>query len=144
MLGKRLKELRKSKKLTAKQFGEKFNLAESTISGYETESRKPDIELLQRFAGFFEVSTDYLLGLTDFPDGHSSDLSTPEKVENPEAYDSLSEINKLVKQYGIEQMGFFDIEKWKNLSPHDVKMIEEHFKMIVKLAEEREKEEKST
>jgi transcriptional regulator with XRE-family HTH domain len=65
MFGQRLKELRKEKKLTAKQFGEKFNLAESTISGYETGARKPDIELVRSFANFFEVTSDYLLGISD-------------------------------------------------------------------------------
>lgn len=68
MFGERLRELRKSKKLTAKQFGEKFNLAESTISGYETGARKPDIELVRSFAQFFGVTTDYLLGVSDTPD----------------------------------------------------------------------------
>jgi transcriptional regulator with XRE-family HTH domain len=68
MLGERLRELRKSKKLTAKQLGEKFNLAESTISGYETGARKPDIELVRSFAKFFGVTTDYLLGVSNTPD----------------------------------------------------------------------------
>jgi len=67
MLGERLKELRKQKKLTAKQCGEKFNLAESTISGYETGNRKPDFVTLEKFADFFGVTTDYLLGRTDDP-----------------------------------------------------------------------------
>jgi transcriptional regulator with XRE-family HTH domain len=64
---KRLKALRKEKKLTAKSFGEKFNLAESTISGYETGARKPDIEQLEKFADFFDVSIDYLMGRTNLP-----------------------------------------------------------------------------
>ncbi|QCT02698.1 hypothetical protein E6C60_1983 [Paenibacillus algicola] len=45
-----------------REFGEKFSLAESTISGYENETRKPDIELFEKFADFFGVSTDQLLG----------------------------------------------------------------------------------
>ncbi|TYS50118.1 helix-turn-helix domain-containing protein [Bacillus infantis] len=60
--GERLRELRKEKRLTSKQFGEKFKLAESTISGYETGARKPDIELIKAFAKFFDVTIDYLLG----------------------------------------------------------------------------------
>lgn len=70
MFGERLRDLRKEKKLTSKQLGEKFNLAESTISGYETGARKPDIELVRSFANFFGVSTDYLLGQTDNPYPH--------------------------------------------------------------------------
>ena len=40
----------------------KLNLAESTISGYENGNRKPDYDTLNKFADFFDVSTDYLLG----------------------------------------------------------------------------------
>jgi len=65
VLGKRLRELRKQRNLTMKEFGNRFNLAESTISGYENETRKPDMDILKRFADFFEISVDYLLGRTD-------------------------------------------------------------------------------
>jgi len=61
----RLKALRKEKKLTAKELGEKFSLAESTISGYETGARKPDMDTINKFADFFGVSVDYLLGRTN-------------------------------------------------------------------------------
>ncbi|MCM3789468.1 helix-turn-helix domain-containing protein [Domibacillus indicus] len=65
MFGNRLRELRKEKKLTMKELGKKFSLAESTISGYENGNRKPDSEMINAFADFFEVSTDYLYGRTD-------------------------------------------------------------------------------
>ena len=45
-----------------KELGQKLNLAESTISGYENGNRKPDYDTLNKFADFFDVSTDYLLG----------------------------------------------------------------------------------
>jgi transcriptional regulator with XRE-family HTH domain len=67
MFGKRLRELRKEKKLTMKELGKKFNLAESTISGYENENRKPDMDIIKQFADFFETSVDYLLGRTNDP-----------------------------------------------------------------------------
>lgn len=67
MFPARLRGLRKLHKLTAKEFGEKFSLAESTISGYETGARKPDMETIEKFADFFGVSVDYLLGRTDDP-----------------------------------------------------------------------------
>ncbi|MCL6661736.1 MULTISPECIES: helix-turn-helix domain-containing protein [Paenibacillus] len=60
--GKRLRNLRKEKGLTMKDLGKKFSLAESTISGYENETRKPDLETVDKFADFFEVSADYLMG----------------------------------------------------------------------------------
>lgn len=68
IFGKRLRSLRQSKKLTMKELGKKFNLAESTISGYETGSRKPDMETTMKLADFFEVSIDYLYGRDDKDD----------------------------------------------------------------------------
>ncbi|MCF6094334.1 helix-turn-helix domain-containing protein [Microaerobacter geothermalis] len=65
MFGKRLRELRKREGLTMKQLGEKINLAESTISGYENGNRKPDMDIVERFADFFGESVDYLLGRID-------------------------------------------------------------------------------
>lgn len=67
MFGERIRALRKERKLTMKKFGEKFNLAESTISGYENETRKPDIQIIDKFADFFGVNADYLLGRSDNP-----------------------------------------------------------------------------
>lgn len=83
MFPKRLRELRKQYKLTAKEFGEKFNLAESTISGYETGARKPDMGTLEKFADFFNVSVDYLLGRTDDP-------TPPDRKDNQNALPPLT------------------------------------------------------
>ncbi|WP_342505907.1 helix-turn-helix transcriptional regulator [Sporosarcina sp. FSL K6-2383] len=72
-----MRELRKSKKMTMKEFGERFNLAESTISGYENGTRKPDIDQVRKFADFFEVTTDYILGQTvvNYPETLKEDKS---------------------------------------------------------------------
>ncbi|MCI1965859.1 MAG: helix-turn-helix domain-containing protein [Oscillospiraceae bacterium] len=58
----RLRELRREKGLTMKQLGNFFGLAESTISQYETGKRQPDNEALVKFANYFDVTIDYLLG----------------------------------------------------------------------------------
>ena len=62
MYGARIRSARKKKNLTMKEFGAIFNLAESTISGYETEARKPDLGILEKFADYFDVKVDWLLG----------------------------------------------------------------------------------
>lgn len=61
----RIKELRKNRGLTAKQFAEEIKVAESTVSLYENGKREPDYETLKRIADFFNVSVDYILGRTD-------------------------------------------------------------------------------
>lgn len=59
----KIRELRKSKKLSMKELGEAIGgYAESTISLYENNKRQPDQETLIKIADFFGVSIDYLLG----------------------------------------------------------------------------------
>lgn len=66
LLGKKLKELREERGLTQKQLSELLGLNSVTYLHYEKEQREPPLSLLVEFAKFFEVSTDYLLGLKDF------------------------------------------------------------------------------
>lgn len=65
MFSERLRKLRTEKDLSQKELGDMFSLSKQTISGYESGSRNPDPVTLQKLAGFFAVSTDYLLGRTD-------------------------------------------------------------------------------
>ncbi len=59
----RLKQLREEKGLSQAQLGEKIGVSRGSISFYENESRIPDIEVLEKISLFFEVPSDYLLGL---------------------------------------------------------------------------------
>lgn len=63
----RVKKLRKQKKLNQKELGEALGLTQNTISAIESGLRTTTIEKLILLAQFFEVSTDYLLGLKDEP-----------------------------------------------------------------------------
>jgi len=72
----RLKELRKSRRLTQAQVADGINCSAPTYSRYENGSRQPSLETLERLADFYGVSIDYLYGRTP-PD--SSALSSYEK-----------------------------------------------------------------
>lgn len=61
-MGNRIRELRKAKGLTMKQLGEVLDLAESTISQYETGKRQMDNETLLKLGEFFGVTVGYILG----------------------------------------------------------------------------------
>jgi transcriptional regulator with XRE-family HTH domain len=65
IFGKQLKELRKVAGLTQKELAKLINATNANISKYETGRIEPNIETILFFADFFEVSTDYLLGMTD-------------------------------------------------------------------------------
>ncbi len=66
LLGERLKELREEQGLTQKQLAQKLNLHSVTYLHYEKSQREPPLSVLIDMALFFEVSTDYLLGLKDY------------------------------------------------------------------------------
>lgn len=61
----RLKELRLEKDLSQTKLAEKFGVDFRTISNWENGVRKPDIDTVVNIAKYFEVSTDYLLGVVD-------------------------------------------------------------------------------
>ncbi len=66
ILGQRLKELREEKGLTQKQVAAALNLNTVTYLHYEKAQREPPLSVLADMAKFFDVTVDYLLGLTDF------------------------------------------------------------------------------
>lgn len=63
----RLQELRKSRGLNQKQLGDILGAAQNSISNWERGTREMDNETLQKAADYFGVTTDYLLGRTDYP-----------------------------------------------------------------------------
>ncbi|MCL2675057.1 MAG: helix-turn-helix domain-containing protein [Firmicutes bacterium] len=64
-LGERIKDLRKERGLNQIQTAEALKIDKSTIAKYETDVSAPSVFLLIDLAEFFEVSTDYLLGLEE-------------------------------------------------------------------------------
>lgn len=61
--GKRLKGLRESRNVTQQQLADVLNVGRATIAGYETKDKSPDYDRLRLIAQFFNVTTDYLLGM---------------------------------------------------------------------------------
>lgn len=61
--GQRLRNLRLAKDLTQAELAKLMGLGESTVSFYESDKRKPDFDTLIKIAEYFDVSTDYILGI---------------------------------------------------------------------------------
>ena len=61
----RIRELRKSKGLTQEEFAPVLNMSRASYSYIESGSRELNIETLIKLSKFFNVSTDYILGLDD-------------------------------------------------------------------------------
>ena len=66
----RLKELRKTRKISQLKLALDLNMNQNSISRYENGEREADYQTLIRFADYFDVSLDYLLGRTDNNTSH--------------------------------------------------------------------------
>lgn len=62
----RLRELRTEKGLSMKQLAKGIGTTDAAISNWENEINEPKISYLKRLSEFFAVSSDYLLGLSDY------------------------------------------------------------------------------
>lgn len=63
--GEKIKEFRIAQGLTQKGLAEKIGQAQSTIFYWESNRQEPTISSLKKLCEVFDVSADYLLGLTD-------------------------------------------------------------------------------
>lgn len=62
IFGARLREVRKSKKLTQKELADKFGTNRVNVTKWETGRTEPSLENLVKLADLFEVSLDWLFG----------------------------------------------------------------------------------
>ena len=64
-MNERLREIRKEKGLLQREVAEAVGISPSTYANYEQGTREPPIQLIIAFCKFFQVTSDYLLGLED-------------------------------------------------------------------------------
>ena len=58
-IGKKLKSLRKTRRLTQEELAVRLNISRASVSNYEVGRRTPHLTELQRFAEFFGVDLSY-------------------------------------------------------------------------------------
>ena len=101
--GERFKELRLEKGLTQQELAEDFNkiyghtFSKPSISQYENGKRTPENQALKNFASYFNVSIDYLLGVSDIKNNNIN----PEKKDLQNEF--LTEINKFFSDKNIDR-----------------------------------------
>ncbi len=121
----RLKSLRKEKNLTQKQTALIFNLTERGYQNYELGQSRPNVQLLSKIAGFFDVSIDYLLGNSD---QHKQFVYNFEKSE------------ELIGLYlhGIEvwsENPFFDARETQHIKGHLAELLIRYKNLINKVCD---------
>ena len=66
LFSERARLLRKEAGLSQTQLAQKLGITQRKLSYLESGQSEPDMETLCRMANFFDVTTDYLLGRTEY------------------------------------------------------------------------------
>lgn len=61
----RIKELRENRRLIQEILASELNITQQSLSKYERDITTIKIDILKRIAKYFNVTTDYLLGVSD-------------------------------------------------------------------------------
>lgn len=91
----RLIALRKEKGMTQGDLAQALCKKRSTISGYETEGKETDFETLCLIAKYFNVSVDYMLGVSNCR-SNTDDVLYRDNINFKKHYDSLPAELKIV------------------------------------------------
>lgn len=94
----RFKELRKRFSYSREKMGELLLISESNIPRYESGESVPSADIVARMAEIFNISADYLLGLSDTIEFHNDiELTEKEiKVINAMRYGTATDAIKLI------------------------------------------------
>lgn len=92
LLAQRLRQARKSKKLTQEELANRVSTTKGTISNYENGHSSPPNEMLVLLAETLGTTTDYLLGRTTNPSPKDSENDSNINVA---FYDGLKDLDDL-------------------------------------------------
>nr|MBO2495053.1 XRE family transcriptional regulator [Clostridia bacterium] len=99
MIGRKIKELRLKKGITQEELAKVLGVTTSMVGMYETGARKPSYEVLNKIARYFNVTTDYLLGLEEQQDAEIRAIARAFKALSTEKRELL---RKLVESMAEE------------------------------------------
>ncbi len=86
-----LKQLRKSHNLTQKELGSQLGLSKAVVSKYENGMGYPTFDVLILIADYFNVTTDYMLGVEK---SKTLDVSTLNETQIDTVRRVIAEFNK--------------------------------------------------
>ena len=95
-----LKKLRKANNITQTELAQQMEVSLTTVSNWETGYSKPDVEQLKKISEFFNVSTDFLLGIEINEQWKPSLIKAGILNEKDEiSYEELKNAINLYKEY---------------------------------------------
>ena len=116
----RIKSLREKRGLIQELLATELGITQQMLSKYERDSSIIKVDVLKKLAGYFNVTTDYLLGLSDVKRDLTGQIRINETID--EYYDL--------------------IEVYKRLDKYDQEMIWTMIQVTRKIAEKRKRAEK--
>mgnify|MGYP000896838630 FL=1 len=118
MFSYRLKQLREKAGLTQDELAKKLNLTQSTIAYYENGKKMPTLENAMIIAKLFNVTLDYLLGLST--DKNEKTLKQSKKITS--AADKFSEdMNNLSPKSQEELKKYIELLKLRDMQERNHK-----------------------
>lgn len=117
-IGHRIKILRTENNMTQKELSGKLGLTPKMISFYESSQRTPPIDIILKLVSLFNVSSDYLLGLTDIKPQGNNNIIALEKT--PDGTKILLDIYKELlphNQRSLLHSALSMLEDQNNLNP---------------------------
>ena len=91
MIGERLQEIRRDHGDTQKSLAEKLRVSKPTVQAWELGKSSPSHDILVTLCRMYEVSSDYLLGLTDIDPAYEKRRQETLNAENLAALRSYEE-----------------------------------------------------
>ena len=110
--GIRLRALREGIGLSQSKFADVIGSTQSSINRYENGQATPTVELLRKYADYFDVSMDYIFARCDDPHGKLYEAKPPVDANNPElrkfvemCFDPESPMNEKLKEAMLKMLG---------------------------------------
>ncbi len=127
-IGERIKHLRTSKKLTQDDVAHALNVKRETVTRWETGARDIKTEITILLSKYFNVSADYLLGLTENTSTNISEIGISNKTgfstSTVENILNLSAEHKTILDKIINELLKSDLlEKFEELKENNIKLI---------------------
>ncbi len=104
VLSKRVLDLRNDYSLTQEQLGERIKRSQGNIADIEKKRRGVSLDILVELSNLFEVSIDYLLGVTDEPEryGKQEDQAVFE-IKDEREREIVQELAKLISPLSVDE-----------------------------------------
>ncbi|WP_373205854.1 helix-turn-helix domain-containing protein [Clostridium tertium] len=128
MIGDKIKEARKNKNITQKDFANILNIPVSTLANYENNHREPNLEMIKKIAKALNISPDELITGKSLFDGSLGFMELSKLIlnkslesENPEIKYTLIEdvLNGILTVHQKNRPNFKTFEEYKkNISSY--------------------------